>query len=206
MRKGQRAGSRESEGSEIRLSLVMASLALCFLLWLAPARAGTPPRAQAERSQERLAPFVPTPLEVVEKMLELAQVGPDDVVYDLGSGDGRIVIMAAQKFGARAVGVELNGELFKQSSMRIAELGLEKRAKILYENMFEVSVRPATVVTLYLLTVVNEKLRPKLEKELGPGTRVVSHDFKVPGWTPKKVVDVTSKQGLTDTIYLYVRP
>lgn len=176
----------------------------CFTL--AQARLPTPQLALPFNDLEHLVPFVPTPLEVVEKMLELAQVAPDDVVYDLGSGDGRIVIMAAQKFGAQAVGVELDPKLYEQSSARIKELGLEQRAKILHENMFEVDFHRATVITLYLLTSVNEALRPKLEKHLRPGARVVSHDFQVPGWTAEKTVEVISHNGLSHTVYLYVRP
>ncbi len=139
-------------------------------------------------------------------MLELAQVDSHDKVYDLGSGDGRIVIMAAQQFGAEAVGAEINGELYKQSSARIVELGLEKRAKILHEDMFDINLRPATVVTLYLLTVVNERLRPVLEKQLRAGTRVVSHDFQVPGWKPDKVIEVVSGNGVSHKLYLDIRP
>jgi len=157
-------------------------------------------------SNDKLAPFVPTPLDVVEKMLELAQVDKYDRVYDLGSGDGRIVITAAQKFGAEAVGVELDDDLFKKSSARITELGLEKSAKILHANMYTVSLRPATVVTLYLLTSVNERLRPILERDLRSGARVVSHDFQVTGWKPEKTVQVTSEHGISHTLYLYVRP
>jgi len=155
---------------------------------------------------EHLVPYVPTPLDIVRKMLDLAKVGPDDVVYDLGSGDGRVVIMAAQKFGAQAVGVELNSDLYKQSADRIKQLGLEPRAKILNENMFDVNIRHATVVTLYLLTSVNEALRPTLEKQLRSGARIVSHDFQVPGWTPEKAEDVVSENGVSHKIYLYVRP
>jgi SAM-dependent methyltransferase len=155
---------------------------------------------------EHIVPYVPTPEDVAEKMLELAHVGPEDVVYDLGSGDGRIVILAAKKFGAHAVGVELNPDLYKESSERIDKLGLSGLAQILHENMFNVSVRKATVVTLYLLTSVNERLRPKLEKELRSGARIVSHDFQMPGWDPAKVVDVTSKNGVSHKIYLYIRP
>ncbi len=161
---------------------------------------------QSKGYLDHIVPYVPTPEDVVEKMLELAQVKPDDVVYDLGSGDGRIVITAAQKFGARAVGVELNPDLYKQSSDQVKELGLGGRAKILHENMFDVSVRKATVVTLYLLTSVNEGLRPKLEKELRSGARVVSHDFQMPGWDPAKVEEVTSKNGISHKLYLYIRP
>ncbi len=164
-------------------------------------------RPERERGNiERIAPFVPTPMDVAEKMLELAQVDSQDRVYDLGSGDGRIVILAAQKFGAEAVGVEIDPELYKQSSARIVELGLEKRAKILHEDMFDVNLRHATVVTLYLLTVVNEHLRPVLERQLRPGARIVSHDFQVPSWKPEKAVEVTDQKGISHKLYLYIRP
>lgn len=154
----------------------------------------------------RQVPYVPTPQEIVVKMLELAKVTPDDVVYDLGSGDGRIVITAAQKFGAHAVGVEINPDLYRQSSERIKQLGLQDRAHIICEDMFDVSVHRATVVVMYLLTSFNERLRPMLERELRPGTRIVCHDFHVPGWTPDKVVDVLSNNNISHRIYLYVRP
>ena len=143
---------------------------------------------------------------VAQKMLEVAKVAPDDVVYDLGSGDGRIVIMAAQKFGAHAVGVELDSDLYQKSSERIRKLGLQDRAQIIHENMFEVNVRHATVVTLYLLTAVNERLRPKLERELRSGARIVSHEFQVPGWQPAETVEVNSENQVASKVYLYVRP
>ncbi|MGA3325256.1 MAG: methyltransferase domain-containing protein [Terriglobia bacterium] len=151
-------------------------------------------------------PYVPTPQDIVDKMLELAKVTSDDVVYDLGSGDGRIVITAAQKLGAHAVGVEINPDLYRQSSNRIKELGLDDRAHIVCEDMFDVSLSRATVVTLYLLTSFNEKLRPKLERQLHSGARIVCHDFHIPGWDPEKVVDVTSKNGIPHKLYLYIRP
>jgi cyclopropane fatty-acyl-phospholipid synthase-like methyltransferase len=151
-------------------------------------------------------PFVPTPLDVAQKMLEIAKVQPDDVVYDLGSGDGRIVILAAQKFGAHAVGVELNSALYEESSQRIRKLGLQDRAQIIHENMFEVNVRHATVVALYLLTAVNERLRPMLERQLRSGARIVSHEFQVPGWRPDQTVEFVSKAGVPYKIFLYVRP
>ena len=151
-------------------------------------------------------PYVPTPQDIVDKMLELAKVTSDDVVYDLGSGDGRIVITAAQKLGAHAVGVEINPDLYRKSSDRIRELGLEDRAHIVCEDMFNVSLSRATVVTLYLLTSFNEKLRPQLERQLHSGTRVVCHDFQIPGWDADKIVDVTSKNGISHRLYLYIRP
>ncbi len=138
-------------------------------------------------------------------MLELAGVGPDDTVYDLGSGDGRIVIAAAQKFGARAVGVEIDAKLCAQASEEIAKLGLQKRARIIHGDMFEADLGPATVVTLYQLTAVNKRLRPLLERNLHFRARVVCNDFQIPGWTPKKTEQVTSESGKDYTVYLYVR-
>jgi len=166
----------------------------------------TPSQTDAGKYLEHVVPYVPTPMAVVQKMLGVAKVQPDDVVYDLGSGDGRIVIMAAQKFGAHAVGVELNSDLYEKSSRRIQELGLQDRAQIIHENMFEVNVRHATVVTLYLLTSVNERLRPMLERQLRSGARIVSHDFQVPGWQPAQTVEVLSENRVTSKIFLYIRP
>ncbi len=156
---------------------------------------------------DHFSPYIPTPHRVVEKMLELAAVTPDDTVYDLGSGDGRIVIAAAQKFGARAVGVEIRSELAQQSAQEIVKLGLEKRARIIHGDMFELDeIGRATVVTLYQLTVVNDRLRPMLEKRLRPGTRVVACDFPVLGWTAEKAATVTSENGNQYKLFLYVRP
>lgn len=168
-----------------------------------------PPRTSAQASSDisrKVVPFVPTPMKVAEKMLELAKVDRNDVVYDLGSGDGRIVVMAAQEFGAQAVGVELDPKLFEESSARIRKLGLQNKAHIIYGDMFEVNVHPATVVTLYLLPSVNDQIEPMLEKELRPGTRVVSHDFSMNGWNPAKTESVTDENGGHHTLYLYVRP
>ena len=153
-----------------------------------------------------LSPYVPTPMRVAEKMLELAEVNSSDVVYDLGSGDGRIVILAAQKFGARAVGVELDEKLVRESSARIAALGLEQRACIVRADMFATNLRPATVVTIYQLGVVNQRLRPQLERQLRSHTRVITLDFPMPGWQPVQVVHLESENGVANTLYVYVRP
>ena len=187
------------------LYAVSMTLAFCFgLLALAE---GAPPQAELNVPEsDRTVPYVPTPLEVVKKMLDMAKVGPKDVLYDLGSGDGRIVIMAAQKYGAKAVGVELDAGRFKESSARLTELGLEKRAKIVQGNLFETDVRAATVVTLYLLPDVNQRLRPRLEKELRPGARVVSHNYSMDTWEAEQVETVTSADGVEHTIFLYVLP
>ena len=183
----------------------VVAVPLMFLLFPFPLHAQQAPTLGPADLNDRLAPYVPTPMMVVEEMLKLAQVDRCDRVYDLGSGDGRIVIMAAQKFGAEAVGVELDDRLASESEARIVELGLEKRAKILHANMYEIDLRRATVVTLYLLTSVNERLKPILDKSLRKGARVVCHDFKVPGWEAEKTVDVVSDSGVSHTLYLYVR-
>jgi SAM-dependent methyltransferase len=195
-----------------RVSLGRASLlgGLAWCLWTTglPAQTSTFGTQQPAPGEylEHLVPYVPTPLDVVQRMLEVAKVAPDDMVYDLGSGDGRIVIMAAQKFQARAVGVELDPNLYKQSFDHVKELGIEDRVTILHENMFRVDVHRATVVTLYLLTSVNERLRPQLEKQLRHGARVVSHDFMIPGWETEKEEEFVSKNGVSHKIYLYIRP
>lgn len=153
----------------------------------------------------RVAPFVATPLELVERMLSLAQVSSSDVVYDLGSGDGRIVIAAAGKYGARAVGVELDRDLARASQAVIENRGLAKLAKIVQGDLFETDVSPATVVTVYLLQAANRKLSPILEKDLKSGTRVVAHDIRIPDWRPVEEVSVTAG-GVQHFIYLYRVP
>ena len=183
----------------------LAALVATFGLSLAT-RGGARPQERPGSSFEQRVPYVPSPPDIVEKMLELAEVTSHDRVYDLGSGDGRIVIIAAQKFGARAVGIELDEKLSEEASARIAELGLQDRAKIIHGDIFNSDFSLATVVTLYLLTWTNERLRPLLERQLRPGTRIVSHDFQVPGWKPEKEVKLMSKNGVPHTLFLYVRP
>jgi len=169
-------------------------------LWVAPAVFG-----QAPEYAKRLAPYVPSPPEIVEKMLEAAEVKPEEVVYDLGSGDGRVLIMAAKKFRARAVGVEISPKLVQEARRRIREEGLEDRCQVIQGDIREVDLRDADVVVLYLLTSSNELLRPRLEKFLKHGARVVSHDFAVKGWDPVRVLDVTA-HGRVHQIYVYRLP
>ncbi len=174
---------------------------LLFFPFLALALPG-PAWCQWSFDERSLAPFVPSPQEVVDQMLQVAGVKKDEMVYDLGCGDGRILITAAQKFGARATGVELDPDLFKKTQQRIHELKLEDRVKVIHGNLLEVDLSPANVVTLYLLTDSNSKLKPNLEKYLKPGSRVVSHDFQILGWTPAKVEKV-NRESRSHTIYLY---
>ncbi len=138
-------------------------------------------------------------------MLELAEVSADDTVYDLGSGDGRIPILAAQEFGCRAVGIELDPKLCKYTLARIAEYGLQERISLRQENFFEADLRPATVITLYLLGAVNGQLQPRMASHLRSGARVVALEFPVPGWRPERVVPVRSENDVGYTLYLYRR-
>ena len=137
-------------------------------------------------------------------MLRLAELKKDEVLYDLGCGDGRILVIAAQEFGAQAVGVELNINLVREGREKISSLSLENRVKIIHGNIMETDISSADLVTLYLTTTANEKVRPKLEKELRAGSRVVSHDFTMPGWKPTKI-DRVQENYRTHTIYLYVK-
>jgi tRNA A58 N-methylase Trm61 len=135
--------------------------------------------------------YIPTPQPVVDAMLEAANVTNSDVVYDLGSGDGRIVITAAKKFGARGVGIEIDPALVKKATENAAAAGVTERVRFESQNLFDAKIGDATVVTLYLLQSLNERLRPKLVRELKPGTRVVSHVFNMgPEWPPEKSLQV----------------
>jgi predicted RNA methylase len=151
---------------------------------------------------ENLAPDVPTPQPIVEKMLEAGHVKPGQLVYDLGSGDGRVVITAAQKFGAKAVGIEIRPDLCRIATERIKAAGLEERVKIVQGSALRVDLSPADVVTMFLLTTSNERLKPTLEKYLKPGTRVVSNQFPIKGWKP--VETVRARAGTMNyAIYVY---
>jgi len=156
---------------------------------LMPLRSGLGATQQAHVEPD--VPYVPTPQAAVDAMLDVAQVKATDVVYDLGSGDGRIVITAAKKYGARGVGVEIDPALVKKARDNAAAAGVSNRVRFITENLFAANISEATVVTLYLLQSINERLRPKLVRELKPGTRIVSHMFNMgPEWPPEKTLEV----------------
>jgi predicted RNA methylase len=153
-----------------------------------------------------IAPFVPSPVLVIQHMLKLADLRAGEVFFDLGAGDGRTVIMAAKAFGARAVGVELREDLAKKALSTIHENGLGDRVTIVNGDMFGVNLGSADVVFLYLTTSANEKIRGKLDSELKKGVRVVSHDYEIVGWKPVKVENFCENPNLgypSHTIYLY---
>jgi 16S rRNA A1518/A1519 N6-dimethyltransferase RsmA/KsgA/DIM1 with predicted DNA glycosylase/AP lyase activity len=159
-----------------------------------------------EKKPEKLAPYYPTPESVVEKMLQFGGLKKGERMFDLGSGDGRIVIMAAEKFGATATGIEMDPDLFKQSTERIRSLGLEKAARIVQGDIFKQDYSSANMLTVYLLPSSNDKVRPLLEKQLKKGTRIVSHDFEFAGWKPEKVETIDDDgEGRSHTLYLYRR-
>jgi cyclopropane fatty-acyl-phospholipid synthase-like methyltransferase len=149
------------------------------------------------------APFVATPPDVVDRMLTLAKVGPRDVVYDLGSGDGRIVITAAQKFGARGVGIDIDPVRVVEAEQNAARAGVEKRVSFIIQDALKADVSDATVVTLYMLSAINVKLRPILQAQLKPGARIVSHSFAMGDWEPDYVDTFKDAAGTTRTLYLW---
>jgi SAM-dependent methyltransferase len=149
----------------------------------------------------RDVPYVPTPEPVVERMLELAKVTKNDLLYDLGSGDGRIVIKAAQKYGARGVGVDIDPQLVQKANNNAKAAGVSDRVEFRQQNLFDMDLSKATVVTLYLLPQINLKLRPQLLKQLKPGTRIVSHAFDMGEWKPEQTVQVGG-----NTIFVWTVP
>jgi SAM-dependent methyltransferase len=161
--------------------------------------------SQHRISADNLAPFVPTPELVVVKMLEAAELKPGETLYDLGCGDGRILFVAAQKFGANAVGVELSSKLVGNATERALHLGLQRQVKVVQGNLLDINLQAADVVTLYLMRLSNERLKPNLRKQLKPGARVVSHDYPIPGWKPQRVESVSVLQRV-HTIYVYRMP
>jgi len=149
----------------------------------------------------KLAPYVASPAHVVDLMLEMAKIKPGEIVYDLGSGDGRIVIAAAGKYKAKAVGVEISPKLVASATADIERAGLSADARVMQGDVLQTDFTGADVVTMYLETKLNAELRPRLEKFLKPGARVVSHDYPVPGWKPARVETVEGR--VMHTIYLY---
>lgn len=160
--------------------------------------------AQDSTYTNRLAPYVSSPEHIVDRMLELATIKPGETVYDLGAGDGRVVIAAAEKFKAHAVGVEISPKLVAEASARIEKLGLADNARVIQGDVLKTDLSRADVVIIYLVTSLNEKLRPRFEKFLKAGARVVSHDFAVPGWKPTRVEKTADRH--PHSIYVYQMP
>lgn len=190
--------------------MLRATSASILLLLALSAGAQTPaqraPQAPAAKPQKELrAPdviFVPTPHEVVDAMLKVAKVGKDDVLYDLGSGDGRIPITAAQKYGiARGIGIDINPQRIKEANENLRKARVGERVRFVNADLFESDLSDATVITLYLLPELNLKLLPKLLKEVKPGTRIVSHAFDMGTWKPEQSLDISGRK-----VYFWMIP
>jgi SAM-dependent methyltransferase len=182
-----------------RLAAALACAALACALVYAQTPATQTPETQLPVKKD--VPYVPTPQAVVDEMLKLAEVGKSDVVYDLGCGDGRIVITAAKQYGARGVGIDIDPERIKESNANAQKAGVADRVKFIQQDLFEADFKEATVVTLYLLPTINLKLRPKLWSDLKPGTRVVSHAFDMGDWKPDKTSEADGRP-----VYFWVIP
>jgi cyclopropane fatty-acyl-phospholipid synthase-like methyltransferase len=185
----------------MRITVVLLLAAVGVL----PCAAQRPFSRPVSEHAQNLAPFVPSPQTIVNRMLEAANVKPGEIVYDLGCGDGRVLITAAQRFRARAVGVELSETLVKSTLDTVKRMNLEDQIKVIHGNLLNVNLDPADVVVIYLETLSNDIVRPNLEKYLKPGARVVSHDFAVRGWKPARVEKIDS-YNRPHTIYVYEMP
>jgi tRNA G37 N-methylase Trm5 len=170
-------------------------LALSLMLMQAAAR--------VDAQEGKIVPYVPTPQEVVDRMLELAQVKAGDVVYDLGSGDGRIVVTAAKKYGVKAIGFEIDPQRIKESHENIKKAGVENLVEIRQQDIRTVDLSQASVLTMYLLPEVNLMIRPNIWKQMKPGSRIVSHDFDMADWKPLKTDYIKDGSSWDHTLYLW---
>ncbi|MXZ70215.1 MAG: methyltransferase domain-containing protein [Acidobacteria bacterium] len=186
------------KGPHVRTAAVAAALLLSIASTSLPH--GAAAQTQGNRS---LAPFVPTPDDVVDRMLALAEVTANDVVYDLGSGDGRIVIAAAQQFGARGVGIDIDPQRIAESNANAERAGVQHLVEFIEMDVMEADVSEATVVTLYLLSSSNAKLRPVLTRQLPAGARIVSHAFSMGDWEADEIDRFEDERGSTRTLYLW---
>ena len=168
----------------------LAALALCAASATLACSGRAPKTLSPADLSEAQALYLPTPADVVEAMLALAKVGPGDVLYDLGAGDGRIPIAAARRYGIRAVGIELDGDKLVEARCNAREAGVERLVEFRQADLFAADFREATVVTLFLFPEMNLKLRPRLQSELAPGPRIVSHRFDLGDWKPDRRIDV----------------
>jgi SAM-dependent methyltransferase len=193
------------------MNTMKTSLAACLLglytvlagLAYEPSAVLAQPADKYDNEGKKIVPYVPTPQDVVERMLELAEVKKADVVYDLGSGDGRIVITAAKKYGVKAIGFEIDPQRIKESAENIKKAGVGHLVEIRQQDIRTVDLSPASVLTMYLLPEVNLMIRPNIWKQMKPGSRVVSHDFDMGDWKPLKTEHIKDASSWDHTLYLW---
>jgi len=193
------------------MRLRFASLLAMFALGFASAAPAQILIAWGQHSKlddfrKQLAPNVGSPEHAVDKMLEVANLKPGEMLYDLGCGDGRILIAAAARYKAKAVGIEISGDLAKTAAEHVKKAGLQSQVKIIHGDFMKTDLSDANVVTLYLATAANDTLRPNLERYLKPMTRVVSYDYPIPGWKPIETSETEGRTNAVHTIYLYQVP
>ena len=186
-----------------RRTMVAALLAAVVVQGWSDRHAGLRAESASGGQRPNLAPYVPTPQDVVERMLAIAKVGKGDVVVDLGSGDGRLVITAAKQYGARGIGIDIDPARIAEGRTNAKQAGVESLVEFRQEDAMQADVSQATVVTLYLLSSSNVKLRPHLLSQLKPGARIVSHQFGMGDWPPDKVETFTDSNGTSRTLYLW---
>jgi protein-L-isoaspartate O-methyltransferase len=189
----------------MRLTILLVGVIAALQSIPAPAQPVLIAQGKTRDFTKSLAPYVVSPQHVVDDMLEMADLRQGETLYDLGSGDGRILITAAQRFRAKAVGIEIESALVKSSEQRIASMGLQNLVRVIHADLRTVDLSPADVVTMYLMTDANESLKPQLEKSLRAGARVVSHDYRVPGWKANRE-EKAEAYAHGHMIYLYIMP
>lgn len=184
----------------LRIGIPISALLMAFAL------ASNGQQDRLRNFERNLAPRTGSPEHAVDKMLEMAKLKPGETLYDLGCGDGRILIAAADRYHVHAVGIEISENLAKTASDKVKKAGLQNEIKILHGDFMQADLSAANVVTLYLATTANDTLRPNLERYLRPSTRVVSYDYPIPGWKPIETAESQGRHGATHMIYLYEIP
>ena len=189
----------------MRFRVLRFGILACAALFVS-AVAGYAQQRNLSDYKDNLAPYVTSPEHAVDKMLAMANLKPGETLYDLGCGDGRILIAAAERYKVKAVGIEISDHLAKAAAEKVKKAGLQDQVKVVHGNVLHTDLSGADVVTLYLATTANESLRPNLERYLHPNTRVVSYDYPIPGWKPIETSESEGHHGANHTIYLYQVP
>ena len=190
----------------MRFRMLRVGILSCAVFFTSAVIGYSQGRRNLSEFKNNLAPYVGSPVRAVDKMLNMASLRPGETLYDLGCGDGRILIAAAEKYKVKAVGIEISDRLAKTAVENVKKRGLQDQVKIVHGDFMQTDLSAADVVTLYLATTANESLRPNLERYLHPNTRVVSYDYPIPGWKPVDTSSSDGRHGVTHTIYLYQVP